>query len=69
MSSRDSVGSGPPVRRTSWTGALGAKLGRVLSPSDDDGQATLVSVSLDGEEGYVKKEHGGMVVVGKEGGE
>ena len=67
MSSRDKVGQ--PVRRTSWTGALGATLGRVLNVGDGEGSVAYVSFPRDG--GAESPVGGplGKVMVGKEGGE
>ena len=67
MSSRDSVGS--PVRRTSWTGALGAKLGRILSPADNEREEVYVTLPGGAEAAMARRGRGGKVVVGKEGGE
>lgn len=71
MDSRDTAVA-PPTRRPSWTGALGAKLGRILSPYEEhvvekdafkslpDDVSSIVSVGR----GYR-----GVVAVGKKEGE
>ena len=67
MDSPDKVG--PPGRRPSWTGALGATLGRILGPGeehDDEDERTLA----DGASvASTTKGLKGMMVVGKKEGE
>ncbi len=68
MDSKDQVG--PPVRRPSWTGALGAKLGRILSAGDEHGDEEKYRALEDDESvGSLRKGFGSVVVVGRQGGE
>ena len=69
MSNKDTVG--PPVRRPSWTGALGAKLGRILNGVDDEEREEVyVDLVKGGERASLASSIPyGKVVVGKEGGE
>ena len=67
MDSPDKVG--PPGRRPSWTGALGATLGRILGPEeeheDEDERTRADGASIASTTKGLK----GMVVVGKKEGE
>ena len=64
MDSKES--GGVPVRRPSWTGALGARLGRILNAHEEDDDATLrESVDIQS----LRKGSAGEMVVGKKEGE
>ena len=71
MERRDSAGL--PTRRPSWTGGLGAKLGRILSPHeeqvDEDAYRTLPDDASVASVPSLRKMFGDMVVVGKKEGE
>ena len=71
MDSRDTAVV-PPARRPSWTGALGAKLGRILSPYDEHvvDRNAFKTVSDDASSfSSFRRGFGGVVVVGRKEGE